>query len=402
MTTTPPKERGGLADPPLAEQLATLWLHGGWDARLSPALAWTRVHGALSMPASDVLAQLPTLGPVDGYLDEADVTDIHLNGPGREVMIRRAGDPIEIATRSTWHADWYPWLCARLAARGRGRHDAAHMAGTIDMTRPGRPTCLIRYEVVMPPVCVHGPALTLRILRPGAYTLERLVAEHVLSAAAAEVLACCVRANVDVFIAGTAGVGKTTLAQALLAQVAGQRLVCIEDVPELVLPDDHAVHLGLAGASALSYGDLVRMALRMNAARVVVGETRGPEAYAVLAAARNGYPVLTTLHGDSARHGLDNLVTMALEAGETHAQIDVVHAMINARPAVVVGLGRIGGLRRVVEILEVERQFGAARPATEVLFAREGDRLQPRTHGSHELRARLANANALPAAYRLR
>ena len=386
----------------VAEQLALLWRTGGWDARLAPVQAWTRVHGAsVPFPDAATWADQPTLGPVDAYLTEPDITDIHLNGVGREVMTRRAGDLVELAMRATWHPAWLSWIVTQLVARGRGRHSAAHLAGTVDMTRPGRKPCVVRYEVALPPLCMHGPALTLRVLRPGAYSLQRLVETQTLSAEAAEFLACCVRANVDVFIVGTAGVGKTTLAQALLGQMTGQRIVAIEDVPELVLPDEHAVHLGLAGAPGHDFADLVRMALRMNAARIVVGETRGREAYAVLAAARNGYPVLTTLHGDTARHGLDNMITMALEASETSAQLDVVHAMINARPAVVVGMARVGGQRRVEEILEVERQFGSARPATETLFARDGDTLIARTHPSSELRTRLARAGALPAIYRL-
>lgn len=76
-------------------------------------------------------------------------------------------------------------------------------------------------------------------------------------------------------------------------------------------------------AKHLTFADLVRMALRMNPQRIVIGEVRGKEAYAVLASSRNGYPVLTTLHGESARHGLQNLIAMALEARETQARLDV-------------------------------------------------------------------------------
>ena len=134
----------------------------------------------------------------------------------------------------------------------------------------------------------------------------------------------------------------------------------------------------------------------MNAGRIVVGETRGAEAYAVLAAARNGYPVITTLHGDSALHGLHNLAAMALEATETQASLEVVHATLNARPMLIVALTRRDGARQVEEIVEVQRQHGARQPTIEPLYERREGTLAPLTSISPILRHRLAAAGALP------
>jgi pilus assembly protein CpaF len=268
--------------------------------------------------------------------------------------------------------------------------------GTVDMTRPGRRRCVVRYEVALPPLCPHGPALTLRVLRPGSLSLERMVELGTLSGESAEVLACCMRADVDVLIVGSAGAGKTTLAQALLGTVADQRAILIEDVPEIILDSARVVQLDLAAVGGLSFADLLRASLRMNPARIVVGETRGAEAYGLLAAARNGYPILSTLHGDSALHGLHNLAAMALEATETQANLEVVYATLNARPMMIVALARHDGKRHVIEIVEVQRQLGAARPTIEPLYERRDGVLIRLTGLSPALRGRLAAAGALP------
>jgi pilus assembly protein CpaF len=238
--------------------------------------------------------------------------------------------------------------------------------------------------------------LTLRVLRPGSLSLERLVELDTLSAEAAEVLAGCMRADVDILVVGTAGAGKTTLAQALLSTVVDQRVILIEDVPEIVIDSTRAVQLDLAAVSELSFADLLRASLRMNPARIVVGETRGAEAYGLLAAARNGYPILSTLHGDSALHGLHNLAAMALEATETQASLDVVHATLNARPMLLVALARCDGKRQVEEIVELQRQLGAARPTVEPLYERRDGTLIRLAGLSPTLRRRLAAADALP------
>jgi pilus assembly protein CpaF len=381
----------------VADQLAVLRAQGGWDGRLTPRDAWRRVLGDAPYADPLDLAAYPTFGPLDAWLEDVSLTDIHLNGPGREVTARRSGDVVELGLRETWHGDWYPWLVQQLRSRGRGSATDVQLHGAADASWPGRRPCLLRYEVALPPLCPHGPSITIRVLRPGQLALTRLVEIDVLTAPAAELLAGTMRAGADVLIVGLAGAGKTTLAQALLEVVSDQRIICIEDVPEIMLASERVVRLDLAAVRGLTFAALARSALRMNAQRIVIGETRGAEAYAVLAAARNGYPVLTTLHGESARHGLQNLAAMALEATETQASLEVVHATLNARPILIVALSRRDGVRQVAEIVEVQRSLGASMPTIETLFERgEDGQLRAITPLSHALRHRLEAAGALP------
>lgn len=399
LNARPPWEQSGVFSEPtgLAEQLAYLREHGGWDGRLAPRDSWRSLFGGAAYPDPLDFAAFPTFGPLDPWLDDLSLTDIHLNGPGRELIARRSGDVVELGLRETWHPEWYAWLVQQLRARGRGSMSDVQLHGAADATWPGRRPCLLRYEVVLPPLCSHGPSITLRVLRPGQLTLARLVALDVLSTPAAELLAGAMRAGADILIVGLAGSGKSTLAQALLDVVADQRIICIEDVPEIMLASERVVRLDLTSVGGVSFADLVRSALRMNPQRIVIGETRGAEAYAVIAAARNGYPVLTTFHGESARHGLQNLAAMALEAHETQASLQVVYATLNARPILVVALSRHDGARQVSEIVEVQRSLGAGAPTTETLFERDMDgRLVPITPLSHALRQRLEAVGALP------
>lgn len=380
----------------LGALLARLWQSGGWDYRLTPEDSWQKAHGARPYPGASALAAYPTFGPLDAWLDDPHVTDVQLNGPGRELVTRRSGDSLDRGTRERWHPAWLHWLCAQLQARGSGCATATALRGTADATRPGRRTCLLRYEVALPPLCPHGPAITIRVLRPDEWSLAALVELGALTRPTAELLAGCVRAAVDILIVGPAGSGKTTLAQALLHVISDERLICIEDSPEIVSTSPHTVQLCAGVAEGTSFAELVRAALRMNPGRIVIGETRGAEAYAVLAAARNGYPVLTTVHGDSARHGLHNLIAMALESRETQAQPGVVYSTVNARPMVIVALSWQDGRRRVTEIVEVERQYSAAAPIVTVLYDVRDGPLAYRNPPSAHTQAQLAAARSLP------
>jgi pilus assembly protein CpaF len=381
----------------LPDDLRAIWRAGGWDGRLPPESTWLRVHGDRAFPGAEAWARMPTFGPADRLLDDPGITDIHLNGPGIETTIRRSGDAIEVGIGETWHPAWLDWLATQCVRRA-GVDGAAGMPveGTADATRPGRPPCRVRFVIVPPPLCPHGPAITMRVLRPGALTLETLTAREMLTPAAAELLACCVRAHLDVLLVGLPGVGKTTLAQALIGAVADQRLIVLEDVPELALPPARVVRMTTGPDAADLYHRLLRLALRMNPQRIVIGEVRGSEAYAALAAASNGFPVLTTVHGDHAMHGVQTLAVKAAQAQEARGGLETVYAMINARPSIVVGLAQRDGRRTVDEIIELQRQFGAQRPVGETLYARMDGTLRRLAYPSAAVRARLEAAGAWP------
>lgn len=375
---------GGAAPPDAGDDAAgieaavrQIWEWGGWDARMAPHETWVRVHGRRPFPDAAAWATVPTFGPLDPYIRDDAITDVHLNMPGAHPIVRRNGDRVELEVPERWHPAWMPWLVQQCLARGHSTRQADHVIeGVAHATLPGERPCMLRYLIALPPLCPHGPALVIRFLRPGRLQLARLVELQTLTPEMGELLVRAMRANIDLYLVGAPGSGKTTLMQALIDAAADQRLVCLEDIPELTIPPARAVRLLPPRDEPQRLTALVRMTLRMNPHRVVIGEVRGGEAYAALLAGSNGFPVVTTLHGDHAAHGIHTLSIKAAQAPEVHGRIEAVYAMLNARPALVVSLTRRSGRRQVSEIAEVVRQSGNARPIVETIYLLDDQRWQ--------------------------
>lgn len=217
-----------------------------------------------------------------------------------------------------------------------------------------------RVNVVIPPLAIDGPAVSIRRFgarRPGP---DELVTSGTLSGAEMERLAAAVRERRSILISGGTGSGKTTLLNALSSFIgAGERVVTIEDAAELRLQQPHVVRLesrppGVEGRGQVTIRDLLRNALRMRPDRIVIGEVRGPEALDLLTALNTGHDgALSTIHANSPADALDRLETLALMAG-----LGLPHAVIAEQVRrsldLVVQLRRQpDGARRVVEICEL-------------------------------------------------
>lgn len=370
-----------------------------WSATISPVHGWMRALGTVPYPEPATLAQLPTLGPLDHWLADPSITDLVLTGPGRSLGVRQAGDTRDQDSGQVWHADWFPWLVQQLQTHGTHMRLAGSIQGTADVVRPGWPPCRVRYTIWPPPLCAHGPAIIMRVLRPQHWTLDRLVDGGTLTAPAAGVLAACMRAGVSVVVTGLSGSGTTTLVQALLSTLPDQRVTLVEEVPELVTTQAGTTVLDAMQVPEAPLTDLVRQAVRGLPDRLVVGTVRDATAYALLAAARNGTPILTTVRADSAYHGVQTLLALALEAPEAHGQLDVVHVTLKARPLVVVALYRDGqGQRQVADIVELKPEAGPGVPRPEPWYQREatGALVWTGAHPSAATRQLFLAAGALP------
>jgi len=206
-----------------------------------------------------------------------------------------------------------------------------------------------RFEGVMPPV---APAPCFAIRKPAEvpYQLADYVAARILTPPQAHVLAAAVREKRNIVVAGGTSSGKTTLVNALLAEVAGldERVIILEDTRELRCPAADCVALRTKPGVA-SLADLVRSTLRLRPDRIVVGEVRGPEALDMLKAWNTGHPGgITTVHANSAHAGLYRLEQLVQEAVVTVPRELIVEAI-----DIVVFLAGRGPSRRVETILEV-------------------------------------------------
>ncbi len=190
-----------------------------------------------------------------------------------------------------------------------------------------------RLTAAIPPVSSNGHTIcTIRRFRLGAATLQELVSLGFLSDTAAEFLAACVKAGKNIVVAGRVSSGKTTLLNALGRAIPGnERIVVCESSAELQLPRTLPNCIGYEarpaspdGLAAITLEDLVSDALRMNPDRIVVGECRGPETMAMLWSFATGHAGMTSVHGETAEHALQNLVRFALTSG---AQIQTEQAL---------------------------------------------------------------------------
>jgi len=205
-----------------------------------------------------------------------------------------------------------------------------------------------RFEGVMPPVALQ-PSFAIRVPAAKVFRLEDYVSSQTIGKAAASVLRKAIEARLNILVVGGTGSGKTTLTNALLAEIANEdhRVLILEDTRELQCEAKDCV--SLRTQPSVSMRDLVRSTLRLRPDRIVVGEVRGGEALDLLKAWSTGHPGgVATVHANSAADGLDRLEQLV---GEVTA--NVPRKLISAAVNIVVGIENHGGVRRVTDILEV-------------------------------------------------
>jgi pilus assembly protein CpaF len=246
----------------------------------------------------DVEAELHGAGPLEPLLATAGVTDVLVNAPDSVWLDRGRGME---RTGVTFTGDAaVRRLAQRLAASaGRRLDDAMPYADAVlpDGTR---------LHAVLPPV-VASTTISLRVLARRPHDLDGLVALGAMPPQIADLLRAAVAARLALVITGGTGTGKTTLLGALLGELRpSERLLVIEDAPELVIDHPHVVRLvaraaNVEGAGAIGLRELVRQALRMRPDRLVVGEFRGAEMVELLVALNTGHEgSAATLHANSA------------------------------------------------------------------------------------------------------
>lgn len=206
-----------------------------------------------------------------------------------------------------------------------------------------------RFEGVMPPIAA-APSFSIRKPACQIYTLSDYVAQGIMSELQAQLLRDCVTDRKSLLIVGGTGSGKTTLANALLHEVAatGDRVVILEDTHELQCAAADKIALRTQ-AGAVTMSDLVRSTLRLRPDRIIVGEVRGGEALDLLKAWNTGHPGgIATVHANSALDGVSRLEQLVSEVASR-----VPRALIAMAVDVVIGIENRGGKRVVTDILSV-------------------------------------------------
>lgn len=305
----------------------------------------------------EVSDEILGLGPIQPLLDDPDVSEVMVNGP-REVYFERNGvlHASEALFRDEAHIQ-------RIADR-----IVAPLGRRLDETSPMVDARLAdgsRVNVVLPPIAVHSPTITIRKFRHDRFDLTDLVRVGALTEDAATFLQACVRSKVNLLISGGTGSGKTTLLSALSESIAeAERVVTIEDPVEIRLRQRHVVTLEArpavsSGRAEVTQRDLVRNALRMRPDRIILGEVRGAEAFDMMQAMNTGHEgSMSTVHANSPRDALSRVENMVMMAG-FELPVIAIREQIASALHLVVQVNRLpDGARRITAISEVTNLEG--------------------------------------------
>ena len=217
-----------------------------------------------------------------------------------------------------------------------------------------------RVHVVLEPVALNGPILTIRKF-PESMTMERLLSYGSISEEAAELLKMLTTARYNIFVSGGTGAGKTSILNALSEFIPrDERVITIEDSAELNLSHiENLVRMetreaNAEGEGAIGIGDLIRESLRMRPDRIVIGEVRGKEALDMLQALNTGHGGFSTGHGNSVKDMISRLETMVLMAADL--PLPAIRSQIVSAVDIMIHVARMRDKsRRVVAIEEVDR-----------------------------------------------
>lgn len=302
--------------------------------------------------ARGIVDEMIGLGPIEPLLQDVTVSDILVNGPSM-IYVERRGR-LELTPLKFRHNDHVLHVAQRIASSvGRNIDEASPM---LDARLPDGS----RVNVVIPPLSLKGPCLSIRKFSQTILEFSNFIAAGSVSADLARALEIAARCRLNIIVAGGTGSGKTTLLNALSRMIdPDERIVTIEDAAELRLQQSHVISLetrppNIEGRGQVDQRALLRNALRMRPDRIIIGEVRGAEAFDMLQAMNTGHDgSMSTVHANSARDALARIENMVL-MGNGNMPVRTIRSQIASAVDLVVHTERMrDGVRRVTELVEV-------------------------------------------------
>lgn len=307
---------------------------------------------------TEVLNEMTGLGSLEPLLKDATVGDIMINGHNC-VYVERRGVLEQTPVRFKNDAHLLRIINKIVSAVGRRVDESQPLCDA----RLGDGS---RVNVVLRPVAIDGPVVSIRKFPAKPFNLDRLVAIGALSPPIAQLLAAAVRNRITLIVSGGTGSGKTTLLNALSGSISAlERLVTIEDAAEFQFQQPHVIRLetrpaNIEGKGEITQRELVRNALRMRPDRIILGECRGEEAFDMLQALNTGHEgSMTTIHANTPRDVIGRLEQMVGMAG-IPATVASIRAQIASAIRLIVQLQRFpDGKRRVTSVSEITGMEGS-------------------------------------------
>ena len=305
----------------------------------------------------DLINDVIGYGPIEEFLKDKEVTEIMINNPDK-IYIEKFGKLYP--TKKTFLDEAHLLrIIDKIVSRIGRRVDEA--SPYVDARLPDGS----RVNVIIHPLALNGPILTIRKFSADPFTIEDLVEMGTCTQKVASFLEACIRGKLNVISSGGTGTGKTTTLNVLSSFIPDdERIITIEDAAELQLNQSHVLRLearpaNIEGRGEVSIRDLVRNALRMRPDRIIVGEVRGGEALDMLQAMNTGHDgSLSTVHANSTRDVLSRLETMVLMAG-LDLPVRAIREQISSAINLIVHMNRLkDGTRRFIKITEVQGMEG--------------------------------------------
>lgn len=301
----------------------------------------------------ELINDVTGFGPINPLLLDPDITEVMVNGPNM-VYVEKGGKIVLTDVKFRDKDQIMNVVDKIVSPLGRRIDESSPM---VDARLPDGS----RVNIIIPPLALNGPTITIRKFAKDPYTIRNLIEFGTISADMAQFLDACVKARLNVLISGGTGSGKTTTLNVLSAFIPDdERIVTIEDAAELQLSQQHVISLesrqaNVEGKGAISIRDLVKNSLRMRPDRIVIGEVRGGEALDMLQAMNTGHDgSITTGHANSPRDMISRLETMVLMAG-LELPIKAIRQQIAGGIDLIVQQSRLkDGTRKIINITEVQ------------------------------------------------
>src|SRR3954451_8547756 len=321
----------------------------------SEGLALTRAERTRML--EQITDEIIGLGPLEPLLRDESITEVMVNGP-RQVYIERSGK-IELTNVTFQNDDHVMRIIDRIIAPiGRRVDESSPMvdARLVDGSR---------VNVIIPPISLVGPVITIRKFASTPLTTEDLIRFGSATPEMFDFLRACVEARLNIFVSGGTGSGKTTMLNVLSSFIPNdERIVTVEDAAELQLRQEHVVTLesrpaNIEGKGAIPIRELVSNSLRMRPDRIIVGECRSGEALDMLQAMNTGHDgSMSTGHANSPRDMLARLETMVLLGGVEPPARGLREQIASAVDLIVQQSRLKDGTRKIVNITEVQGMEG--------------------------------------------
>ena len=323
-------------------------------------------------------APMPSLGILDALMADDTVHDIMVNGT-QPIYVDIAGQVVDSELRFRTHDE--VWRIAETIMDTIGQRWNPERP-LIDTRLPDGS----RVNIVAPPMAVDGVTISIRKFPTIHITLDRMVARQQMSPEMADFLSRVVASRVNLIVSGGTSSGKTTLLNALSGSISSsERIVTIEDSAELRLQQPHVVRLESklpltleAPDTAVTIRDLVRNALRMRPDRIIVGESRGLEAFDIIQAMNTGHDgSMTSLHANSPRDALSKLETMVSMA-IPQFPMRIVRQQIAATVNILIQMSRTkDGQRRITHVSELSGMEGETLVLQDLIVYSDGNTGHP-------------------------